>query len=172
MSARRKGTWEGRRRRGSGAGSSPQDPLTRRWMLREAVRCGLLLGAQGVCLQPALKPPTSLPNPIEISSTLDRLHKLEGYLRLKERSIKRNSQPDLAIDGLLREIKQEDLAALVEYMVGLDSSGAPHAMANEGALFEDTAHMMHESLTLGWKVLSFVPMKPQRFRRAEIRNPV
>ena len=143
-----------------------------RWLLREAVRCGLILGPQGVCLQPALPPPETIPLPADLTSTLDRLHKLKGYLRLRERSIAPGAQPDLAIDGLLRDITQPDLGALVEYMARLDASASPGVVDADGELLPDMAQAVHESLSLAWKILSFVPMKPQRFRRADITNTV
>jgi len=129
-------------------------------MLREAVRCGLRLGPRGVSLQPVLTidPPTD-PN---LVSTLDRLEKLNHYIRLKERST-RSAEPDRAIREILATMTQEDLAQLVEMAAKADTR-----VTDAGDIGRDMKCPIKESLTWPWRLISLVPMKPPVWTRKAV----
>lgn len=90
-------------------------------MLREAVRCGLLLSAKGICMQPALQSPDTASATPGVTKTIYWLKRLASYLRVKERAVADNSLSYHDEGYRLREIEQSDLVELVVHLAAQDT---------------------------------------------------
>jgi hypothetical protein len=130
--------------------------LILRWMLREAVMCGLLLGARGVALQPALQWPCEDTDVLTPAA-------LAAYRTLKRRLMGQANDASKIVDewketkALADQLKHQDLIDIVEYCAKVDS------FPPRGVLSPDVMGRFSESLSLAWKPLEYLSLVTRHY---------
>jgi hypothetical protein len=120
-------------------------------MLREAVRCGVLLDASGVSLLPALRIPAHASNTVDLAvhAQLRRLARI-----LNEQST--DAKLELAyldrVNACCSMITQQALARYVEALASLDARTPIE-------LCPDATRPIKESMTLCWWPLELLPLQ-------------
>ena len=130
--------------------------LILRWMLREAVMCGLILGASGVALEPALQWPredTDVLTPAALDSYRTLKRRLMGQANDASKIVDEWKETEVLAD----QLQQQSLIDIVEYCARVDSFPA------RGVLSLDVMGRFSESLSLAWKPLEYLPLVTRHY---------
>lgn len=137
-----------------------------RWMLREAVDCGVRLSATGLAFLPAiphietLRLPFDHPDHLEAPSkaTIDNLSLLNVYMHHQLIDVRVEQDHRAEIENIRKRISQDELAKIVRLAAALDvCSGVP--------LSDDAMRPVQKSLRNVWWLIEVVPLKTRWYPR-------
>lgn len=126
-------------------------------MLREAARCGLLLGPEGIASQSALTfgPSSDIPN--LSPETINALTRLRTLVKQQYRDARQEFEQEDEVKTLRILLSQEELVKVVEVAAGYDS-------LSEELSLDDLAGMT-ESLAGGWLIMEPFILKTRQYTK-------
>lgn len=126
--------------------------------------CGLILGASGVALEPALQWPREDTDVLTPAS-------LAAYRTLKRRLMGQANDASKIVDewretkALADQLNQQDLIDIVEYCARADS------FPPLGVLSRDVMGRFSESLSLAWKPLEYLSLVTRHYTANGVLSP-